>query len=454
LSVNASLSLTPAEEFMFHDDRPAYPWSFFVRLRFSGCTDQAATEDAFRATVKRHPLTSATVVAGPGNSLWWQSRPDVDPAVQWLTSATERPFPLASRLDLRSNIGVRLLGHASEDASKLYFQFHHACCDGKGAFQFVGDWLSEYARRTCSEMSTACKVRSLDESRLKSRQRYGLSMAQRMAELPRQLLGLSRTWRFLTQTAVPLVPGPEPLDPGTQPDRFPTALSHCFGKDQTAAILATAGEHRVTVNDLLISNLLIAFSAWRARHNIGSRHERLRLMIPVNMRTKYHDNMSAANVTSLVFVTRRGRDCSDAERLLRSVHQEMMVVKRGRLAGAFLRGLRIRRRLPGGLLAATRGQKCMVTTILTNLGPVLEDSRLPRDDDRIVAGNVVLQNADFLAPIRPLTQASFAVSTYAGRLGMNLQYDCRALSDEQARELFGVYLEQFEPNRQATPPPA
>lgn len=44
--MSLSLPLTTMEEFIYWEDRPAYPWSCFARLRFSGCLDRAAFESA------------------------------------------------------------------------------------------------------------------------------------------------------------------------------------------------------------------------------------------------------------------------------------------------------------------------------------------------------------------------------------------------------------------------
>ena len=50
------LPLTAFEEFLIWEDRPAYPWSIFARLRFSGRIDRRAFESAVEAIMPCHPL--------------------------------------------------------------------------------------------------------------------------------------------------------------------------------------------------------------------------------------------------------------------------------------------------------------------------------------------------------------------------------------------------------------
>ena len=59
---------------------------------------------------------------------------------------------------------------------------------------------------------------------------------------------------------------------------------------------------------------------------------------------------------------------------------------------------------------------------------------------RGINSNIMLDGADFLPPIRPLTCASFSASTYAGRLSINLHFDPRGLSEETSGRLLDTLL--------------
>ncbi len=53
----------------------------------------------------------------------------------------------------------------------------------------------------------------------------------------------------------------------------------------------------------------------------------------------------------------------------------------------------------------------------------MADSPLPRRNDKIVAGNVVLEGIEFFAPVRDGTAVTVALVYYAGELQICMQYD-------------------------------
>ena len=231
------------------------------------------------------------------------------------------------------------------------------------------------------------------------------------------------------ETTMPRRPGIPPL--------ATTALM----RRPRAEIRSAARRRGATVNDLLCCDLFLAIQAFR--REMGQRPDAwLRLAVPVDLRTQAHRRMSAANLTGLVFLTRHANACRNPAALLQGIHEEMCQVKEWRLARTFLRGLQIRRHLPGGIAHGVHGSKCQATATMTNVGEIFAGSRLPRKDGRLVAGNLLLDSADFLAPLRPLTCVSLSACTYAGRLSLNLHYDPHGLSEGSAIRLFDTFLGQ------------
>ena len=57
-------------------------------------------------------------------------------------------------------------------------------------------------------------------------------------------------------------------------------------------------------NDLLIRDLLLTLYAWNLRHNVRARKQMIRLMVPVSLRPPEEVTMPAANVVSMVAITR------------------------------------------------------------------------------------------------------------------------------------------------------
>ena len=112
--------------------------------------------------------------------------------------------------------------------------------------------------------------------------------------------------------------------------------------------------------------------------------------------------------------------------------------------------------LPGGLAKWVDRDCCEATCVLSNLGRAMADSPLPRRNEKIVAGNVVLDGIDFFAPVRDGTAVSMALIYYAGGLRLCMHYDSRQIAEAQADDLMATYLRTIRASldmasRQASP---
>ena len=68
-TIDRQWRLTPFEQFMWLDDRPAFPLVFEVVLRFAGPIDPVAMADAWRFAIARHPLLRATIRTKSGGNI-------------------------------------------------------------------------------------------------------------------------------------------------------------------------------------------------------------------------------------------------------------------------------------------------------------------------------------------------------------------------------------------------
>jgi len=438
-ALGATLPFTTLEEWLFWEDRPAYPWSCFSRLHFTGQLDRAAFEKAVREVLKRHPLLSAKARIRNRMHLEWVVENDPQPVIVWRSGPVGGPFPAATPVNLLQEIGIRFHVVSDGQACDLILQFHHACCDGIGFLAFLDDLLIAYTL-ALGGAPPDLRLPALEPERLTSRHKLGLTFGKMLRMAPGHALGLKGAARFILRSPAPIVPHQPDDDDGPLPPEYPAVLSGVLDRGELSHLRKVAARHGAWLNDLLARELFLVIADWRTRWNIPGDDDWLRVMIPMNLRTPADSGLPAASLASFVCMDRRRQDFADPERLLRGIHEQMSVVLDRQLGLTFVYSCRLLNLIPGRLKAHIRRPRCQVSTVLTNLGKVFVHSPLPRKAGRLVAGNVTLEGCDSVAPIRPHTCATFAATTYANRLTITLHYDPRPLAQDQAADLLETFL--------------
>ncbi len=447
------LPLTPFEEYMLCDDRPAHPMTGFFRLRFSGRLDRLQLEAALRTAVSRHPLTHSRV-ENAGGRLNWVADDKFTVSLESFTATEARQYPRAKPMDLQAGAGTRCWLVERPDAHDLVVQMHHTVTDALGMCQFIEDVLLEYARLTGSaDASTA--LRPIDQDRLPHRNDFGLTWDRFLRLLPRQMIGLLGARQALMRRPTRLLPERPPAttpksDSNSPESEFPSPRTYVFEPAETREILLAAKRCKVTVNDLLARDLFLAVGELRRGAGCESPKDWLRFSVPMNLRTPEDERLSVANVVSMIFLDRRPVDLGDAEKLLRSIQDEMQLIKRNRLSLTFVLSLAVARLLPGGVRKMVPDNRCWATCIFSNLGVILTGTPLPRRDGKLLLGNVTLDELDFVTPLRPHTAAACCVYTYAGRMFVMLHCDPRSLTADQANELLTTYLARIRDSIRGT----
>ncbi len=256
-------------------------------------------------------------------------------------------------------------------------------------------------------------------------------------------MALSRVCRFLFHRPDPLIPCQvQETDGMTSPD-YPATLSRRLEESETADLVAAAKTLGVTINDLLAGDLFCSLARWRQDYAPDRQDAWLRVCVPVSLRSPAHDRLPAANLVSMVFLDRRGRDATDAGPLLSWVHGQMQRTKRFGLAPVFVHSVGLLQRVPGGLEWACQASRCRSTAVLTNLGVLFQGTPWSGGRRGVVADSLVLEDVDSFAPLRPLTYAAFCASTYERRLGLTLHYDSRVLATGQAVELIDGFADRL-----------
>lgn len=461
------------EEYMLLDDTAAFPMDSFRRLRFSGRLDRSLLREALEVTVRRHPLMQSIIVqkmSGHERGFFWNRVHTPTPIVFHTTTSTEpcndendpllpliRPMQLFREAGLRLYVLEQQIAN-QETRTEVLFQVHHCCSDGVGILQLIRDFFLAYhhlwnasfsstmpTTSTSTDSETvASAIRSVDSTtfdvvlppleseNLGIRDYFGISWRRYF----RQAVcgGLSGLIHFLFRKAQPLLPHRVPSRQ-IPVHPHPTFLHFELNATETTAYCQAAKLQGVTVNDLMLRDFFRAIGQLRHQYLSQKDNGWLRVSIPMNIRQSFHTAVSAANITSMVFLDRCASQLQNPDSLLANIHREMRRIKRNDLGLSLILNLRASRFLPGGLKRELQRQRCRATAVLSNLGKIWSELPLPRtESQQIRLGDVVLQSVETIPPIRPQTVVACSVTTYAGRLNFTCHWDARVLTTQQSHE--------------------
>ncbi|MBI2824881.1 MAG: hypothetical protein HYX69_09360 [Planctomycetia bacterium] len=410
--MRAPLPLVPFESYMLADDTSDYPMAFYLRLSFRGQLDRDRFTRALKEAAARHPLLQSIVRDIDGQACWVPAD-DPTPHLQWapLDEPVNRQYGL---LDIRRQVGMRAWVRAGASRTNVLVEFHHACCDGIAAMQFVEDLLACYVAMAPGDEKAGVPSRPLELARLHGRARFGVGLLARLLRAPLAILSAVGLAEFFWNRPVPVAASRYPDPGGDDPHKAahsPAFHSHRFDRRQLANLRRVAERLGVTVNDLLVRDLLLAVDQWNQRHD--QPHGCLRITMPINMRTQQDARLPAANVVSMAFIDRKPGRYATPRRLLGSVRRDTGLIKRFRMGLTFVSFISLLSRFRRALAALVSARRCMATAVLSNLGVQLDKLGLPRVHGRVDIGDGTLEEIEFLPPIRRLTRVAVGAITYA-----------------------------------------
>jgi len=444
------LHLSPIDEFFRADDRPEYPMAFTSHLTFSGEIDRTAFLAAADVALKRHPLLQALTKAGKGGRLCWVAANDVRPRIQWGRFGDPFTFEDTEQIDLTREVGLRLWVFTSNDRSEILLQFHHACCDGTGAYRFIGDLLAEYGLRTAFEnppVIESCDVRLLKDRRRKMTNEVRHS--SRFAMIQQALLyGLSTFVRKIAPLSSLQSDGTgnveETID-SRRTHEYPGIVTCVFDRSQYTSLRAAASAEGAMFNDLLLTEMFVTIRDWNRRCG-NRRRQWLRIMMPVDLRGKDEITMPAANMTGYSFITRSSKDCDDTNKLLQSIRDETLRIKRDKIGHRFMNAVTLGLLVPGFIKFLLGRKRCLATVVLSNVGDPSRRflSRFPRKQGKVRCGNVRLESISGVPPLRPLSRATVSIVTYGREFAINVRCDPQTMSLEDANEFIDLYVSRLQ----------
>jgi len=433
------IPLTPFEESFLVDDRSGSELDVLARCRFAGRADRTRMEAAFRHALRRHPLLGAQVRRTRwGRYEWVSGSVDAEVApLEWSTDGDPQPeFPPAQPIKARDGIPTRLIVDVRDDHTILVLHFHHTRADGRGTFQFLEDLLLHYANS--EPAMEQIEFQRLEPNRLIERNRFGLSAVGWLRKLPKLAVGLRGIRQFVARQPATLVAVSMDVNSPSAPDgRIVGCVD--LSAEESSALRDAAKRQSVSLNDLLTRDNFLAIHDWRVERGAVRDEDWMRLMIPINMRRAEDHSIPAANIVSTVYLDRQPADCDSPDELLRSIHEEMTLIKDRELGLIFPLTLRFARMLPGGIARLTANQHCVATAVFTNTMRPLDHWRLPREGGLLRVGNLLLEHLDVYAPLRRNTLLTCAVLTYNDRLRICARMDGRYLNPTD-RDRFLVIL--------------
>lgn len=438
------LPMTSLERFFWLDDLPSYPNHVICRIRFTGRLDRKRFLQAVREMRLRFGMAIAKVKTIRGRFVWVLPE-GAAPDVVW-TTATEddRGFPPLHDLDLEDGTTMRIIVVQRPAETDVILQGHHAAVDGVGGMQAVQDMMRLYAAKFSTDADPDRVVHRLDPMRLAKRNEHFRSWWDALRSLPKQSIGLYGAIKYWSKRAVTF--GRLREEPPTEPRTYiPQVVAHELTCEESAYLRRFAQQRNVTVNDVMLRDLLLTLRAWQDKRGI-KRHRRVfRIMIPVNLRTISDRRMAPANRVSMVYLDRNDQQLERPGELLWGINFEMQTILRFNLSLVFLAMVRLMSMIPGLVKRQVASRNCQSTCIVTNLGEPFARSRFPLDEQgRAIIGDVKLEGFDALAPLRPLTAAAFSIYRYRKRTGITMHYDPHFLQQAEAERFLGHYVNRVQ----------
>ncbi len=268
---------------MHRDDRASHPMTCGGEFTFEGRFDRPRLESAIEQAYLRNPLFRAIVVRRR-NRRWDWTAADSLPHAKWIGSQEPLAYRRAARIDLRSEVGMRVWVQEKVGLSKIIVDFHHACSDGSGALAFVEDILATYASSFANGRKRILGPAKIEPQLLRRRGRFPRIGGGTADRLRSEVADLHELYCFFRHQPQPLLEGRVGLDqviPAPAPQRL---YSRTLDDHFLVELRQSAAASGATVNDLLLRALFLTMHDWNARRMDSPPRDWLRILMPVNLR--------------------------------------------------------------------------------------------------------------------------------------------------------------------------
>ncbi|MGJ8638645.1 MAG: WS/DGAT domain-containing protein [Opitutaceae bacterium] len=434
------LRLTPWEQLIYYADSLQNPMLILKRLDFSGKLNRIALDLALDHLNDRHPLMNATVKTASFGRKYWVKSTAPAPKVTWYEREPDQAsFPAAQHIDLNKETGLRFEGSDSSGRTQLFITAHHSVTDGLGLFLFVKEFLCIYHALVCRN-TYKLKLQPLSYKQLVVRDRLGGAITKRLAILRKQLIGLQGVRQYFDRKAICLKETNS--DRKAKTAAFPKYITHTICQSEVADLSNKAKTIGVTVNDLLIHSLFLALADWLRLHRQRNDEDWIRMMIPINLRTYRDRYLPMTNKVSSIFLDRRPIEYEGSDALLKSIQEEMHLIKSNQLGYTLPLSLKLISLWPGALKAKATPSSCPISILLTNIGAPYQNVPLPKQNGRLVVGDSILEKIKLIAPTHQHAPVAVTAMKYANELNLGITYDSRQIDTPHAEQLLTLFAER------------
>jgi hypothetical protein len=436
------LPLSDFEYLMYSEDTPRYPMSFFMKTFLSGELQRDEFEQSVRDAQQRHPLSRAVIQPRPLGRHCWIERVDACIPIDWAETSGEAPL-CQDAIDLRSELGIRIWVRPRGEQTEVTYEFHHACCDGIGAAQFIGDLLAFYGQRTAVPDQPQPRLHELSDELLRRRG----ELFERSRDQPRGQRSLGkviRKFRRLVGRKTMLLAAPE--EPPADPIDRSIIRTKTLSREAFRGIRQVAKQTGSSLNDLLLREMFLTLRDWNRQHGALISREWLRIGMPVSMRPPRFGALPCCNMVSFMFLPRRPEACEDEQQLLESICEQTTRTLNQRLGNWLLTAIHWIRKIPGLMSWAIRRQRRFATAVLANVGEVHKHftATFPMERGKCLAGSVRLERIGGVAPVRDGTRMAVTAIIYANELSLNMNCDQHRFSRAGAARLLEDYAGRLE----------
>jgi hypothetical protein len=441
------LPLVAMENFWLWDDVQPYPKRFRIVVSLRGQVDIDCLEKSIACAALRHPLLISHVDRSSRIPKWVIP---VKPAIDWKWNQgdwSDSPFP--QDWDLRVEGGLRIWGRQSSQEAELCLETHHACSDGLGIRQFLRDVFMAYDQLWMDRFQTP-KLPPLAFQRIEERGRFRRPPVT-MDARP------TTTWEKIVGAYHFHFRGPTPVATHKLRSGQTTAASghhyfrHTFQVSDTTKILNAFADAQTEsrsdisdssvqysmLNDAAVATMIQVLASWNEQFGTSNPGQRLRILIPTDLRTLRDSRLPAANRLGFGFVVATHADCHDFSNLLSKVRSQTQAIRKYFLGLDFVEIFSSLANQPKLGAWLVRRPRCLATAVLTNLGDSFGRYRklFKNVDDRMQVGNLLVEDFIGYPPLRIKTLFGVGMSRCAGRLTMGLIIDSTHFTREQAEQL-------------------